>query len=435
MPIRIAVIGSGPSGFYTTDALIKSDADVEIDIIDRLPTPFGLIRAGVAPDHQSTKRVARAYERTALDEHVHYIGNVEVGRDVSIDQLRDLYDAVVVAIGMPGDPALGIPGDDKVGVVGATKFVGWYNGHPDFADFQPDLDTKAVAVIGNGNVAIDVARVLVKTKTEMTETDLPTKIGDYIQQAPITDVYMFGRRGPVEAKFTNVELREMGHLENASPIIDPDCLPDEVTGEWSDRDRRLRDRNLQTMRGFPDSVSDAKAKRVHFAFYAQPVEILGDDKVTGIRMEKTQVVDGRARGSGEFFEIECALVVPAIGYALQPFEGLPVNDKTGCTANDNGRIAEGFYAVGWAKRGPSGVIGTNKPDGKMAAEQILEDFSEGGKLGHDGLVALLGEKDIKSSDFDDWQTINEEETTNARPGAPREKFLTIKDMLAVVDKT
>lgn len=434
MPIRIAIIGSGPSGFYTADALLKSEADVDIDIIDRLPTPFGLIRAGVAPDHQSTKRVSRSYERTAMDDRVHYIGNVEIGRDVSIQELRDLYDAVVVAIGMPGDPPLGVPGDNKIGVIGATKFVGWYNGHPDFADFKPDLNTRAIAVIGNGNVAIDVARVLVKTAAEMAETDLPSAIGAYIQNAPITDVYMFGRRGPVEAKFTNVELREMGQLENAASIVDPDCLPEEVTGEWSDRDRRLRERNLQTLREFPEIDAGSKAKRVHFAFYAQPVEILGDDKVTGIRMEKTSVVDGRAQGTGEFFEIECSLVIPAIGYALQPFEGLPVDEKTGCTANDNGRIAEGFYAVGWARRGPTGVIGTNKPDGKIAAEQILEDISEGTKPGHDALIALLDEKDIRWTDFDDWQAINEAEIANARPKAPREKFLTIKDMLTVVDK-
>ncbi|MBL4720082.1 MAG: FAD-dependent oxidoreductase [Alphaproteobacteria bacterium] len=434
MPIRIAVIGSGPSGFYTADALLKSDADVEIDIIDKLPTPFGLIRAGVAPDHQSTKRVARSYERTAQDDRVHYFGNVEIGGDVTIDELRDCYDAVVVAIGMPGDPPLSIPGGDKEGVIGATKFVGWYNGHPDFANFTPNLNTKNVAVIGNGNVAIDVARVLVKTTAEMAATDLPGPIGEQIQSAPITDVYMFGRRGPVEAKFTNVELREMGQLENAVAILDPDILPDEVTGDWSDRDKRLRERNLKTLREFPDIDPGDKNKKVHFVFYAQPVEILGGDTVTGIRLEKTTVVDGRARGSGEFFEIECGLVIPAIGYALQPFDGLPVDEKTGCVTNDDGRIDEGFYAVGWAKRGPTGVIGTNKPDGKIAAAQILEDISEGVKPGGEALKALLTKKNVRWSDFDDWQTINEAEISNARPDAPREKFLSMNDMLVVVGK-
>jgi NADPH-dependent glutamate synthase beta subunit-like oxidoreductase len=432
VPIRIAIIGSGPSGFYTADALLKSDADVEIDFVDKLPTPFGLIRAGVAPDHQSTKRVARSYERTAQDDKVHLFGNVEVGRDVSIDEVRECYDAVVIAIGMPGDPPLSIPGGDKEGVIGATQFVGWYNGHPDFAEFKPDLNTRNVAVIGNGNVAIDVARVLVKTQAEMTETDLPGPIGEIIQNAPITDVYMFGRRGPVEAKFTNVELREMGQLENAVAIIDPDCLPDEVTGDWSDRDKRLRERNLKTMREFPEIDPEGKTKKVHFVFYAQPVEVLGDDKVTGIRMEKTAVEDGRARGTGEFFEIECGLVVPAIGYALQPFEGLPVDENTGCVANDEGRISKGIYAVGWAKRGPTGVIGSNKPDGKVAAAQIVADISSGSKPGRDAFIALLAKKGVSWSDFDDWQAINEAEIANARPAAPREKFLSLNDMLSVV---
>jgi NADPH-dependent glutamate synthase beta subunit-like oxidoreductase len=317
MSISVVIVGSGPSGFYVAEALIKSEADVEIDIIDRLPTPYGLIRGGVAPDHQNTKRVTRAYERTALNEKVRYYGNVELGRDISFAEFRATYDAIVLTIGMPGDGKLGVPGEDKEGVIGSATFVGWYNGHPDFKDLNPGLDTKNVVVIGNGNVAIDVARVLVKTPEEMTKADLPRHVSAAIQDSPITDVYMAGRRGPVEAKFTNVELREMGHLENAAAVIDPADLPEEVTGEWSDRDRRLRERNLESLKGFSAASRDGKAKSVHFTFYAQPVEILGDEKVTGIRMEKTRVTDGRAKGTGEFFEIDCSLVIPAIGYVLQ----------------------------------------------------------------------------------------------------------------------
>ena len=224
MTINVAVIGSGPSGFYTVDALMKSDKDVRVDIIERLPTPFGLIRAGVAPDHQTTKKVVRVYEKTALADGVGFYGNVEVGRDVTMEELKDMYDAIVLAVGAPRDRKLGIPGEDKAGVFGSADFVGWYNGHPDFTDLQPDLNTSTVVVIGNGNVAVDVARVLVKTEEEMTATDIADHAADAIKASPITDVYMVGRRGPIEAKFTNVELREMGKLDNCTPIIDPSSI-------------------------------------------------------------------------------------------------------------------------------------------------------------------------------------------------------------------
>lgn len=429
MSISVVIVGSGPSGFYVAEALIKSEADVEIDIIDRLPTPYGLIRGGVAPDHQSTKRVTRAYERTALNEKVRYYGNVELGRDISFAELRATYDAVVLTIGMPGDGKLGVPGEDKEGVIGSATFVGWYNGHPDFKDLNPGLDTKNVVVIGNGNVAIDVARVLVKTPEEMTEADLPRHVSAAIQESPITDVYMAGRRGPVEAKFTNVELREMGHLENAAAVIDPADLPEEVTGDWSDRDRRLRERNLESLKGFSTASRDGKAKSVHFTFYAQPVEILGDDKVTGIRMEKTQVTDGRAKGTGEFFEIDCSLVIPAIGYVLQPLEDVPFDESTGTIRNEDGRVDDGVYVAGWAKRGPSGVIGTNKPDGQNAAAQVLADIQNGAKPGRESLEALLKRREVRWVDFAAWKKIDAAEVENAPPGAPREKFVTTEDML------
>ena len=227
-----------------------ADGDYEIDIIDRLPTPFGLIRAGVAPDHQKTKNVSRAYAKTALNEKVAYFGNVDIGKDVSVDELQSLYDAVVLAIGSPYDRKLGVPGEDKRGVFGSADFVGWYNGHPDFRDLEPDLDTDAVVVIGVGNVAIDCARVLVKTPDEMSDTDIATHAADAIQASPLKDVYMIGRRGPIDAKFTNVELREMGELKNCTPIINGSVIPDEVPEDMkmSDRDRRLKDRNLGTLK-------------------------------------------------------------------------------------------------------------------------------------------------------------------------------------------
>ncbi len=433
MPINVAVIGSGPSGFYTVDALRKSDKDVRVDIIERLPTPFGLIRGGVAPDHQTTKKVARVYEKTALADGVAYYGNVEVGRDVSLEELKEMYDAIVLAVGAPRDRKLGIPGEDKIGVFGSADFVGWYNGHPDFTDLEPDLNTDTVVVIGNGNVAVDAARVLVKTEEEMTDTDIADHAADAIQASPISDVYMVGRRGPIEAKFTNVELREMGKLDNCTPVIDPSILPETVEGEWSDRDQRLKDRNLATMKEFPAVDPSGKAKRCHFTFYAKPIEILGGDKVEGIRMEHTKVEDGRSVGTGEFFDIECGLVIPAIGYFSEPFPGVPFNEDWGIVEHEEGRVGDGVYAVGWIKRGPTGVIGSNKPDGDTAATQILEDVGDGTKLGREALDALLAERNVRVVTYQDWQAINDAEIANAKPGAPRRKFVTVDAMVAALD--
>ncbi len=432
MSVSVAIIGSGPGGFYTADALLKSGGDCRIDIIERLPTPFGLIRDGVAPDHQSIKKVWKSFERTALDERVRYYGNVKVGRDVHLDELRARYDAVVLAVGAPVDRRLGIPGEDKEGVVGSAAFVGWYNTHPDFVDLDPALDTTAVAVIGNGNVAIDVVRLLAKTPAEMEASDLPDYAADAIHNAPITELYMFGRRGPVEAKFTNVELREMGRLENCLPLVDAAQLPDEV-GDLPDRERRLKEKNLATLGEFAAMTPDGRTKRLHFCFYAAPVEILGESKVEGLRLERTRIEDGRAVGTGEFFEVACGLVIAAIGYHAEPLDGMPFDEVRGISVNSEGRVADGVYAVGWIKRGPTGVIGTNKPDGELAAEYIRADFPRGAKPGREEFESLLRERGVRWVTYPEWRIIDQAEIANARPGAPRRKFLTVEEMLAVID--
>ncbi|MDA0701621.1 MAG: FAD-dependent oxidoreductase [Proteobacteria bacterium] len=439
--MRVAIIGTGPGGFYTADALLKSalesGLDLEIDLIDRLPTPFGLIRGGVAPDHQTTKRVIKAYDRTAQNERVRFYGNVELGKDVSLDALKALYDAVVLSIGSPLDRPLGIPGEDKKGVFGAAAFVGWYNGHPDFRSLDPDLSCSAAAVIGNGNVAIDIARVLVKTPAEMAETDLPDYAAQAIHKGGIKDVYMFGRRGPIEAKFTNVELREMGNLSDSHPVVDPADLPDSVEGDWSPRDRRLRERNLETLREFTALDPAGKSKRVHFAFYAKPVEILGGDRVEALRLERTAVEGGRARGTGEFFEVDCGLVLPAIGYQAAPVEGLPFDTDNGVIVNDDGHVEDGVYCAGWVKRGPTGVIGTNKPDGDIVAQRILGDLGNlddlgAGKEGRRGLETLLDGKGLRYVTYEDWQKIDEAEISTATKPAPRRKFVAVEEMLDVL---
>lgn len=433
MPISVAIIGSGPSAFYTADALLGCGAEVRVDIIERLPAPFGLIRYGVAPDHQTTKNVSRAFHKTAQEAPVSFFGHVEVGRDVSMAELKSLYDAVVVAVGAPLDRPLGIPGEEKDGVVGSAAFVGWYNALPEFRDLAPKLDVSTVAVVGMGNVAIDVCRVLVKTRAEMAHTDIADHALDRIQASPITDVYMFGRRGPVEAAFTNVELREMGKLENAVPVVDGAQIPADTSavGNLSERDRRLKERNLATLREFVPLAPDSKPKRVHFVFYARPVEILGGRAVEGLRLERTRVEDGQAVGTGEFFDIPCGLVVAAIGYRSTPLSGVPFDEKRCLVPNTEGRVEQGVYVVGWAMRGPTGVIASNRPDGQMVAKHIAQDFAGDGttKPGRDALTRLLTERGVRICTYDDWKRIDAAEVAAAVKPSPRRKFTGIDDML------
>ncbi len=434
MTLKVAVVGSGPSGFYATEALAKKCPGCEIDIIERLPTPFGLIRGGVAPDHQSTKRVSRAFERTVARPEVHYYGNVAIGQDISLVALRDTYDAVILAIGAPLDRPLNIPGDKLAGVIGSAAFVGWYNGHPDYRDLEPDLDCQAVAILGNGNVALDIARLLVKTRGELAVTDLPDYALEAITKSRISDVYMLGRRGPAEAKFTNVELREMGQLENCVPVVDPAQLPESIEGQdCSERDLRLKQKNLATLQSFATVDPSGKHKRVHFCFFAQPKAVLGEDRVSGLRLERTRVVDGKPEGTGEVFDLACGLVIPAIGYRSARIEGVPFDERRGIIPNEDGRVAEGLYVAGWIRRGPTGVIGTNKPDGEVVADHIQGHVAAGGKPGRQGLEAALQSKGVQWVDLKGWQAIDQAEIEHARDGAPRAKLLTIDEMLAAAD--
>ena len=436
MTIHVAVVGAGPSGFYTAQSLISSGADIAVDIIETLPAPHGLIRSGVAPDHQHTKRVTRTYDETAAESTVRFFGNVTIGKDLSLAELREIYDAVILATGAPHDRALEIIGGPKKGVYGAAEFVGWYNGHPDHADLAPLLDTTAVAVIGNGNVALDIGRVLTKTPDEMQATDLATHAAEAIHDSPITDVYILGRRGPIEAKFTNVELREIERLADCVPIVDAAQIPDGVPEDaaMSDRDRRLTERNLATFRTCAAMSAEGKSKRLHFRFYTRPVEILGDERVAGLRVEKTRLEGDWFIGTGEFEDLPVGMLVAAIGYKSRPIEGAPIDEKKGVIANAEGRIEPGLYVVGWAKRGPSGVISSNKPDGEQAAKLVLADVADGGKPGRPALERLLVERGVSWVTYEDWQTIDAAEVAGAPEGAPRRKFVRVEDMLSVVGK-
>ncbi len=428
MSISVAIVGSGPAAFYTAEALLRADMDCEIDIIERLPAPFGLIRYGVAPDHQTTKNVIRNYDKTARNDAVRYFGNVEIGSDISIETLREIYDAVVLAIGAPIDNPLPLPGSDKSGVIGSAAFVGWYNGHPDFRDLAPDLGSEAIAVIGNGNVALDIARLFSKTAGELAGSDISYAAAEAFATSKVRDVHVFGRRGPIECKFTNVELREMAELEDCAPIVDPAQLPAEVGDLGDAREQRLKERNLASFKGFLEIDPASMGRRTHFSFFASPVEILGADRVEGLRLEKTELADGRARGTGDFFEVSCGLVIPAIGYRSDPISGLPFNDDWGIAISDDGRIDIGFYAVGWIKRGPTGVIATNRPDGKNAAAQIAEDVPGGEKPGRPALEALLQSSGKRIISYGDWLKIDEREIANAVAPAPRRKYITTAEM-------
>lgn len=435
MPVTVAIVGTGPAGFYTAESLLRSGLDARIDLIERLPTPFGLVRGGVAPDHQKTKQVIRAYERTAGDARVRYYGHVEVGADVGLAELRALYDAVVLAIGAPGDRRLGIPGEDKQNVFGSAAFVGWYNGHPDYRDLAPDLNVEAAAVVGNGNVALDIARVLAKTPKEMAHSDIAEPAARAIRGSPLADIYVLGRRGPGVAKFSNPELSEMGRLADALPRVYPSELPEGPPDDLPDRDQRRVEKNLATFRAFQERRPAGEGKRLHFVFYAKPLEVLGGERVAGLRLARTQLdEDGRVVETDERLEIACGLLVTAIGYDAPVLENLPCDRRGGRLVHEDGCVEPGLYVVGWCRRGPTGVIGTNKADGAAAARRIAEEVAPQGKPGGDGLERLLAERGLRWIDLEDWHAIDAAERAAATGDAPRRKFLRVRDMLQVLDR-
>lgn len=432
--LSVVIVGAGPAGFYAADALLKKGIDCQIDFVDYLPTPYGLIRAGVAPDHQTTKKVSRSFEKIALNERCEFFGNVHLGRDISVEHLKNIYDVVIVAVGADADNRLGIPGDDKKGVIGSATFVSWYNAHPDFVNLCPDLDTKNVVILGNGNVAIDVARVLVKTRAEMSSSDLPEYAGLAIENSPITDVYMIGRRGPIEAKFTNVELREMGELTEAVSLVKEEQLPDSIGELENARERRLKQKNLDTLKTFAKNKPDDAKKRVHFGFWSRPLKILGDKKVEAIEMEETVLEVGKVVGTGKIYEIDCGLVIPAIGYKSIAIKGLPFDSLNSIISNIDGRVEEGVYVVGWIKRGPSGVISTNRPDGVLVADHISADFTSGGaKTGRKNFKKLLNELGVNFINFEGWKMIEEAESKAASEASPRKKIERIDEMIAIAN--
>ena len=425
------------------------EIDFEVDMIDRLPTPFGLVRAGVAPDHPKIKNVIRRYEKTAGHEAYRFFGNVTIGADLSAAELAELYDAVIWAYGAGADRKLGIPGEELPGSHAATEFVAWYNGHPDYADHDFDLGCERVVVIGNGNVAADVARMLVLPRQELECTDTAEHSIDVLADSAVRDVLVIGRRGPAQAAFTNPEVRELGELTQADIVIDLAQVElDEASAAFleSDAADATNRKNMDSFTEFAGREPAGKPKRVELRFFRSPVEILGDEKVEGmvLGINELYLDEGgnvRARDTGERETVECGLVLRSIGYLGTPIEGIPHDSQRGVIPNERGRVTgedgsqvPGHYVVGWIKRGPSGVIGTNKKDATETVEALFEDAAEGRlprrAADRDALPALLAERGIEFVEYDGWQAIDALETGRGEPlGRPRVKLVRVHEMV------
>jgi ferredoxin--NADP+ reductase len=455
-PLRVAIVGSGPAGFYAAEALLRDDASaVEVDMLDRLPTPFGLVRGGVAPDHPKIKSVIRVYEKTAARDGYRFFGNVELGRDVSAAELAERYHAVIYAYGAETDRRLGIPGEDLPGSGPATAFVGWYNAHPDYADLSFDLSCERAVVIGNGNVATDVTRMLALTPEELRTTDTADHAIDVLAGCEVREIVVLGRRGPVQAAFTNPELRELGEMAAADIDVDPaelelDPLSREVLESGADITTR---KNIEILTDFAHKEPEGKPKRIVLRFLTSPVEIQGDGRVERVVVGRNELYrdEGgaiRPHDTGEREEIEAGLVLRSIGYKGVGVEGLPYDERHGVIPNEGGRVVDpergerlaGHYAVGWIKRGPTGVIGTNKKDAQETVDRLLEDLEAGRvpqppQAHRDALEELLRERRPDYVSFEGWEAIDRAERERGEPqGRPRVKFTRVDEMVEVASQ-
>ena len=442
--MRIAIIGSGPAGFYAAEALLKrTDATVDVDVFERLPTPYGLVRGGVAPDHQKIKSVARVFAATAARPTFRFLGNVQLGRDLTVEDLRRHYHQVVYATGNEADRRLGIPGEGMERCTPASVFVGWYNGHPDYRRARIDLSARRVAVVGNGNVAVDVARILLRTRAELERTDIAAHALEALRESRVEEVFLLGRRGPEQAAFTPGELKELGHMEAADAIVDPAELAGCGSGEPGG--------NLEILRSFAARAPRAGARKLHLRFLVSPTAIAPDSAggVAGIALERNRLEsrpDGTtvARGTGVVENLPVDLVLPAVGYAGDRIPGVPFDEKARVVANRDGRVIDpatgstvpNEYVVGWARSGPQGLIGEHK----RASAQVVELMgADGAGLEaralppRDAVDALLRDRGVKLVSFADWKQLDEVEVTRgARRGAPRDKIVDVSAMLEIL---
>jgi ferredoxin/flavodoxin---NADP+ reductase len=453
LPLRVAIVGSGPAGFYAAGHLLAGkshpDLEVQVDMYDRLPTPWGLVRGGVAPDHPNIKAVSRVYEKTAAHPEFRFYGNVHYGDDLTHADLLARYHAVIYAVGAQTDRRMGIPGEDLPGSWAATEFVAWYNGHPDYCDLEFDLTGERAVVIGNGNVAADVARMLALTREELAATDVADHALDVLAESNIREVVVLGRRGPAQAAFTNPELLELGEMTDADVHVDPgDVELDELSRAWleSEAASGTSRKNVDILSGYASRDPEGKRRRIVLRFLASPLEILGTDRVEGMRICRNTLRDEdgslRACTTDTTEEFACDLVFRSIGYRGVEVDGVPFDERSGTVPNEAGRILDergtpltGEYVVGWIKRGPTGIIGTNKRDAQETAKALLEDL-DAGRLNEpadpsrDSLDELLDERKPDHVTYAGWEAIDRAEKSAGEPqGRPRVKLTTTEELL------
>jgi len=453
-PYHVAIVGSGPSGYFAAASLLKyadsqdtgeDHADVRVDMLEMLPTPWGLVRSGVAPDHPKIKSISAQFEKTALDPRFRFFGNIVVGEHVQAAELAERYDAVIYAVGAQSDRSLGIPGEDLPGSVPAVDFVGWYNAHPHFEEMAPDISSGRAVVVGNGNVALDVARILVTDPDVLAATDIADHALKSLHDRGVEEVLIVGRRGPLQAPFTTLELRELGDLEglgDVDVIVDPADFADITDADLEAAAKTVRN-NIKVLRGYSERSPKGAKRRIVFRFRTSPIEIKGEGRVESIVLGRNKLVDDNGRivaeDTGEREEVPAQLVVRAVGYRGVPTPGLPFDDRSGTIPHTDGRIdgSRNEYVVGWIKRGPTGVIGSNKSDSQDTVNTLIDDLS-GAELADVGsehsetLVEWLLSRQPKLITDDHWKLINDYERSAGEPhGRPRVKITSVAELLRI----
>lgn len=450
-PLKVAVVGSGPSGFYAAEALVKSEHHVQVNIIEKLPAPFGLVRYGVAPDHPKLKQVNLLFHKIAQDQNIHFYGNVEIGKDLTVDELKATHHAVIFCSGAETDRRLGIPGEDLTGSHTATEFVAWYNGHPAYRNYKFDLSNETAVIIGQGNVAADVCRILAKPVDDLRKTDITEHALDLLATSRIRQIHLVGRRGPAQAKFTNRELKELGELPDCTAIVNPDgfILNAEDTIELADKSNDNAARSYETFQGFSKNTVSTTSREIHFHFLLSPTELNGSQQLESISFVRNELNGEAFKQSAQATEattqIDCGLCFRSIGYLGQGISGVPLNSKLGVIPNEKGRVTNHsgereskLYASGWIKRGPSGIIGTNRADSVETVATLLDDLPdlEDGNISSetDQFAELVTQKKLRFVDYDGWCKIDAAEIERGNDlGKPREKFVAVAEMLTVLE--